>query len=214
MGQLASALNWIAGLGIILGLPLYLAIRWRSVGALVQVPRPKHYLEDEEFIDACKALPDPCAAAESLIKRARDVYRGYIDSATALENKAATLLGFVGGGVSIVSLLAGSEKIVRPEVTPLLSDVRTFSTATAKPMMDAMIGREFIEAARKMIPVVTVKAKWLSMVYGCFVVGAIAITLNILLPLKAAHGPHSTSTVRCRAVGPELTCTLIQGEAR
>lgn len=59
-------------------------------------------------------------AAAAFENRAKEVHQIVRDTMRKLDEKATAILGFVGSGTGLVALAVGTEKVQRPEVTPLL----------------------------------------------------------------------------------------------
>jgi hypothetical protein len=82
---------------------------------------PRGYLDRADFEQQTRLLDaDNEAACAAFFARALDVYTQRNDSMKRLEDKAATILSFVGGGSGLIAIAAGSDKVVHLVPTPLL----------------------------------------------------------------------------------------------
>ena len=63
---------------------------------------------------------DDASASATFAKWAQDAYRERVDRIKRQEDKAASMLGLVGGGLSLVAIITGPDKVLRLQITPLL----------------------------------------------------------------------------------------------
>jgi hypothetical protein len=100
----------------------YFVFRWRAEWQAPFDPRPgPGYPTEAAFLTEIATLPVECNASKSFANRGKELYSSYLDSMKALDDKAASILGFVGGGTGLVALGAGTETILsKPTITPLL----------------------------------------------------------------------------------------------
>jgi hypothetical protein len=70
--------------------------------------------------------PSNEAAALAFAQRAQDVYTQRRESSKRLEDKAASILSFVGGGSGLIALVAGTDKVVHVQFTLLLASGSAF----------------------------------------------------------------------------------------
>jgi hypothetical protein len=200
------------------------------------------YLDNDAFVAEIKRLPGDCAAAESLADRGKDLYSGYLESMKALDDKASTIVSFVGGGTGLIALASGSEKLLsRPALTPLialaamylfavlasgiavqwprkrgsvnverLANVDVMMRRSGKSQLDALMGREYIEASRKAVGVVRRKAIFLTITQMCFAFGVAALVLNALIPTSAPPATTPDTKLHCTAAGNSFDCSLKQ----
>ena len=90
---------------------------WRN---LPSTDPSEGYPDDKQFRAGISTLSKDSTAAEAFADRAKSLHASYLDSMKALDDKASTILSFVGGGSGLIALAAGSDKLARPAVTPLL----------------------------------------------------------------------------------------------
>lgn len=81
---------------------------------------PMSYTDATAYRVAITGLPEDSKAAETFAANAAALFKNYSDSVQALDGKIGTVLGYVGGGTSVLALLGGSGKVERPTFTPLL----------------------------------------------------------------------------------------------
>ena len=96
-----------------------------AYGAYIATPRlgeppPMTYPDAVSYRAAIVGLPDDSKAAETFSTNAAALFKTYSDSVQAVDGKIGTLLGYVGGGTSVLALLSGTGKIDKPAFTPLL----------------------------------------------------------------------------------------------
>jgi hypothetical protein len=193
------------------------------------------YPDDRQFRVGISTLADECKAAEAFAERAKALNLAYLDSMKALDDKASAILGFVGGGSGLIALAAGTDKLTRPAMTPLLilasiflfsmmancvavlyprrrgsvnieqlCDVALLQSSAGKSRIDAIIGREHLEAARKAARVVRQKGFYLALAQVCFAFGIATLVTNALLPPLAARTAATTAPT-------VVTCTVKNG---
>jgi hypothetical protein len=233
--------QWVVtALIVVLSLWLF-SMKWRRDWGTHFDPKPRQgYLAEAAFVEDIATLPDECKAAESLADRGKDLYSNYLDSMKALDDKASTILGFVGGGTGIIALASGSEKMLTPPVvTPLLilssiylfgvlgsaiavqlprnrgsinverlCDVPMMKSSSGKSKLDALIGREYVEASRKAVVVVRKKAIFLSIAQMCFAFGVASLVMNALLVTPSVVKPPQETNLRCTVSQATIDCNL------
>ncbi len=214
---------------------------WKRDWGPIDVSPDPGYPNDPDWRAAVRTLPAESTPAEAFSGRAKEMHSAYEDALKALDDKAAAILGLVGGGSGIVALAAGSEKIARPTVTPLLilaavflfcvlasliavqiprrratadverlTSVRLLKADAGKSEIDAIMGREYIEASRSAYVVLRKKASHLWAAQLLFAFGVCTIVLNALIPSGLSKEQAVTSTVlHCTIVQPAIDCKLM-----
>lgn len=86
----------------------------------VNVTPDSSYLSDATYAAAIADISPDTTAPESASEIAQQLAQRYFDSIKALEDKALAVLGVVGGGSSLIALLAPAAESKAPPVTPLL----------------------------------------------------------------------------------------------
>jgi hypothetical protein len=114
--------QWYLTILMIAGSAWLFLVKWKRDWGKPFNPAPSaSYPTEDAYVSDIKSLPEECKASESLADRGKDLFSSYLDSMKALDDKAAAILGFVGGGAGLIALASGTEKpLAHPVVTPLL----------------------------------------------------------------------------------------------
>jgi hypothetical protein len=120
VSQTAVILQWLIAAALAVGGIVYGVLTSSAWRVPVKAERPQRDLAGAMFEGKLAALDVPCESAAALADRTHDTYRGYLESVQSLESKATALLSFVGGGVGLISLAAGTDKVPKLPLSPLV----------------------------------------------------------------------------------------------
>lgn len=213
------------------------AVYWQTRNAGFPNPPAALYPPLDQFTAGLVNLPTSSDAATTFAEAANALFATFRDAKSELDAKATTLLGFVGGGSSVIAILAGSDKSLRLELTPLLGlavvslvsvlyyclrclypraspapnasqfcDVGTISSPSGATRIQSLLGYEYLDAAREIVPIAQSKARRLGRAYIAFAVGVIALVANTVVA-----APATTSKplpVQCTSTAGKTHCTI------
>ncbi len=111
---------------------------------------------------------------------------------------------------SLQCLLPRSRKNVNVEQ---LCDIAMLRSASGKSRVQALVGLEYLEAARQIVPIVGAKMFCLECAYTAFAVGVLAVVANAFLPV----GPPRkalTIPVQCDITGTQILHCSLTTEAK
>jgi hypothetical protein len=219
----------------------FFSTRWTRFWGAVDVSARPGYPDETDWSAAAQTLAADSKPAEAFAGRAKDLHSAYQDTMKALDDKAAAILGLIGGGSGLVALAAGSDKVARPVVTPLLvlaavylfcvlaaliavqiprrrasvnverlCNVALLKADGGKSQIDAIMGREYLEAARSAFLISRTKASYLWAAQVLFAFGVGAIVLNSLIPsgVGTKEPPVTSTTAHCAIGQSVIDCTL------
>lgn len=178
----------------------------------------------QDYQDMCSALPADSTAPEPFASAAKDLFQTYISALGEMEAKATSILGFVGGGTSIVAVLGAS--VDRNLVfTPLLAfsgsvltlvllssilalypqvrkspnvaamaNANTLAAANGGSYVNAWMGEQYVEAARQCVPILMRKSYLVRSALELFVIAVVALVINFLS--LARQGDHRAQPIK------------------
>jgi hypothetical protein len=199
------------------------------------------YPTNDEFNGALLTVTSKASGAEAFAERAKGLNTAFLDSMKALDDKSSAILGYVGGGSGLIALAAGSEKLLRPTLTPLLilaavflgsvlgccvavmyprqrgsvdveqcCNVGLLTSIAGTNRINAIIGREYIEASRLAAAVVRKKSFFLSLAQLCFAFGVASVVINAIIPGIPPHsGEAAATTITCTPKDKGFECKTI-----
>jgi hypothetical protein len=164
--------------------------------------------ETEEYASKCKELGQTVGGASRFREAAKSLFKTYTDAITEMEAKAGRILGFVGGGTSVIAILgiANQDKV---HFSPLLifalalfplvllsalgalypivrqapdvahlARLDNLEDLVSDAYVNLWMGGQYVEAARQCSPIVVKKSYLVRAALALFAIAVISLLSN------------------------------------